>query len=133
MDTLGNCGHVHFSYLPVAKKSKFIVPAYIAADGSMRCFVINSSRTSYQVNTPSVCSHVLPLPVAGHESFLTHDSWLTCHEFVPGITHAALLGNPRSYRAPLSPDMISAVKTLAAESPLYSERERRAILQQWPR
>ena len=127
-----NCGHVYFLYLPIAQKEKLVVPAFVALDGKVRFFVINTNRTEFQKTRAAVAAHVLPVPLNGHETFLDHDSWLTCHEVVGGYTVTQIDALPNCYRAPLTRAVIEGVRQVIQESRLYSEFDKAAILAQWP-
>lgn len=127
-----NCGHVYFLYLPIAQKEKLVVPAFVAQDGKVRFFVINTNRTEFQKTKETIAAHVLQVPLKGHERFLNHDSWLACHEVVGGYTVAEIDALPNCYRAPLTQAVIAAVRQLMQESRLYSESDKALILGQWP-
>lgn len=127
-----NCGHVYFLYLPIAQKEKLVVPAFVAPDGKVRFFVINTNRTEFQITKAVVAAHVLPVSLNGHEGFLDHDSWLTCHEVVGGYTVSQIDALPNCYRAPLTQEVITAVRQVIQESRLYSEQDKVTILAQWP-
>ena len=127
-----NCGHVYFLHLPIANKEKLLVPAYILADGRVRVFVINTERTAFQINRPEISKHVLPLEKNKNESFLTHNSWLTCHEVIGGLTVAEIERDAGRYRGSLDNGTLAAVRALISESRLHSEADKTAILAQWP-
>jgi hypothetical protein len=127
-----HCGHVYFLYLPAAAKEKLVVPAFVAADGRVRFFVINTSRTEFQQARPDVAKHVLPLALNDHKGVLTHNSWLACHEVVGGWTVAEIEAKKDCYRCRLSQAAIDAVRAVIKDSRLHSERDKIAILEQWP-
>lgn len=127
-----HCGHVYHLNLPIAAKPKLVVPAFIEADGRVRFFVINSDRTEFQMARPEVAKHVLPLKQADNDQFLTHDSWLTCHEVVGGWTVAQIEAVKGCYRGPLDAATLIIVKAVIQESRLHSETDKAAILAQWP-
>jgi len=127
-----NCGHVYFLKLPIAAKEKLVVPAFIEADGRVRFFVINTNRTDFQKTKSEVEMHVLPLGKKGNDKFLTHDSWLACHEFIGGWTVTQIEAVKGCYRGPLDKATIAAVRVLIRESRLHSESDKAAILKQWP-
>jgi hypothetical protein len=64
--------------------------------------------------------------------FLTHDSWLACHEIVGGWTVAEMEAVMGCYRGPLDAGTLAVVKALIQESRLHSELDKAAILAQWP-
>lgn len=125
-----NCGHVYFLHLPIAGKEKLIVPAYIAPDGKVRFFVINTIRTDFQVG--KFADHVLPLPLDANQNFLTHNSWLACHEVVGGWTVEEIDAVDGCYRGSLDQATVAAVRALVGGSRQYSAIEKAAILAQWP-
>jgi hypothetical protein len=124
------CGHVYFLNLPLAGKEKLVVPAFVTSDGRVRFFVINTQRTEFQID--KFADHVLPLRRAANSSFLTHDSWLTCHEVVGGWKVEEVDAVNGCYRGPLDQATIAAVRTLIEGSRLYSAIEKISILEQWP-
>ena len=128
-----NCGHIYFLNLQLAGKPKLLVPAFIVPDGRVRFFVIGTNRTEYQQNTPEVAKHVLALPKKGHETCLTHDSWLACHEVVGGWRIGEIEAVANCYRCPLDAAMVVAVRVLILDTRLHSEIDKAAILSQWPK
>lgn len=72
------------------------------------------------------------LPPQGHEGFLEHDSWLTCHEVVGGYNVPEIEALPNCYRAPLTQATVAAVRQVIQGSRLYSETEKETLLIQWP-
>lgn len=127
-----SCGHVYFLKLHIAAKEKLVVPAFIEADGRVRFFVINTNRTEFQQTKPEVAKHVLPLTKAGNEKFLTHDSWLACHEVLGGWKVTEIEALKGCYRGPLDQATIAAVRAVVKDSRLHSEADKAAILKQWP-
>ena len=108
------------------------MPAYVLPDGRVRMFVINSERTEFQKSREDVSKHVFALPQNLHSGFLIHDSWLACHEVIGGWTAAQIDADQNCYRGPLDGSVVAAVRAVIAESKLFSEREKAAILDQWP-
>lgn len=126
------CGHVYFLLLPIAAKEKLCVPAYVdEATGRVRFFVINTERTDYQLERPEVLRHIFAIAEKDHKAFLTHDSWLMCHEVIGGWMADDIDAKKNCYRGPLDAAIASAVRAAIGESRLYSERERATILRQW--
>ena len=125
-----NCGHVYHLRLAIAGKDKLLVPAFIAADGKVRFFVINSERTGFQIaKTPE---HVLQLLQNRNQSFLNHDSWLVCSELVGGWTVDEMQAIQGCHRGPIDNATIAAVRALIENSKLHSAADKTAILAQWP-
>lgn len=126
------CGHVYHLKLPIAAKEKLVVPAFIEADGRVRFFVINTERTDFQIARPEISRHVLPLKKADNDRFLTHDSWLACHEVVGGWTVAEIEATEDCYRGPLDRATLALVKAVIKDSRLHSEADKAGIASQWP-
>lgn len=127
-----HCGHVYFLWFGLAGKEKLLVPAFIRPDGRVRFFVINTARTEYQATNEGVAKYVIPLPLAGNENFLVHDSWLACHEIFGGWTIEQIDAAQGCYRGPLDAATLGSVRVLIQESRIHSEADKAAILAQWP-
>ena len=127
------CGHVYHLLVgfTVPQKPKLLVPAFVTADGRVRMFVINTSRTEFQ-KKESIAGHVLPLARDLHRGFLTHDSWLACHEVIGGWTSAEIEAAPECYRGCLDVSVLATVRNVIGESRLFSVRDKDAFLSQWP-
>ena len=126
------CGHVYHLFVPIAQKNKLLVPAYMALDGRVRMFPINSERTEFQISKPEVRRHLLPLARNLNTRFLTHDSWLACDEVIGGFTTVEIEQTEDCHRGALDTQTIAAVRVLIDGSRLYSDREKEVILSQWP-
>jgi hypothetical protein len=127
-----NCGHVYILRLHIAAKDKLVVPAFIEADGRVRFFVINTERTDFQIARPEVAKHVLPLKAKANGNFLTHDSWLACHEIIGGWKVPEIEAIQGCQRGPLDQATLAAVASVIKVSRLHSEADKAAILDQWP-
>ena len=129
----------HAYYLTVSffrpPKPKYLVLAYVAADGRARFFVINSERTELQKTRDELRHHLLPIPRGTHE-FLPHDCWLDCSELVGGWSAAALESEvadaPECCVGKLSSAMVKEVRETVEASRLLSPREKSQILAQLP-
>jgi hypothetical protein len=126
------CGHVYCLYLPIAAKEKLVVPAYVLPDGRVRFFVINSALTDFQKARPELLKHVLPIQESLNQTFLTHDSWLCCHEIVAGYSVAQMVAANGSYRGPLDNGTLQGVMAVMKNSRLHSERDKALFLANWP-
>ena len=122
--------HVNFIRPP---KPKYLVLAYIMADGRARFFAINSVRTAFQISNEIVTTHLLLLP-RGSLELLTHDSWLDCSELLSGWTadglETIIEQNPACYCEKLSLSVRDQIKAIAAGSTLLTERDKKLILGQ---
>lgn len=126
------CGHVYCLHLPIAAKEKLLVPAFIQDDHKVRFFVINTERTEFQIKNPDISKHVITLPKNVNRRFLTHDSWLSCHEFVGGWTVPEIDAVQDCYRGTLDSSTLISVRNIIEESRLYSAIDIAKILGQWP-
>jgi hypothetical protein len=127
-----HCGHVYVLQLAIAGKPKLVVPAFVEADGRVRFFVINTNRTEFQEKSAEVAKHVLCLLQKNNGAFLTHDSWLVCDEVVGGWKVTEIEAVKGCYRGPLDSGTLAVVRAVIQESKLHSERDKAAILEQWP-
>ena len=132
-------GHVYRLYVGFINppKTKLLVLAYVAGDGRLRFFVINSDRTELQKTRDEIRKHVIAIHATREHPFLTHDSWLNCHELLGGWTAAQLEGeiasNPEKHIGILDADVLARVRGVVSESRLLSTAEKDLILRQWPR
>lgn len=131
---MASCGHVYVLHVKFIDppKEKLLVPAYVLPDGRVRMFVIGTNRTDFQKSREDISKHVLPLLKSQHNGFLTHDSWLACHEVIAGWTVDEIAAMNGCYRGPLDPSVIGQVRAVIGDSKLFSEREKSLILAQWP-
>lgn len=127
-----NCGHVYCLYWPPAAKDKLLVPAYVLPDDRVRFFIINSELTPFQKARPELLKHAIPILQGLNSAFLTHDSWLCCHEVVAGFTRQQIDSAIGAYRGPLDGATQVRVKAIVEESRLHSDREKGLFLAQWP-
>jgi hypothetical protein len=126
------CGHVYVLQLAIAGKPKLLVPAFIEEDGRVRFFVINTNRTEFQQKSAEVAKHVLPLLQKNNGAFLTHDSWLVCDEVIGGWKVGEIEAIKECHRGPLDVGTLAVVRAVIQESKLHSERDKAAMLAQWP-
>ena len=129
-------GHVYYLHIDCIDppKSKFVVLAYVADDGRLRFFAINSERTEFQKTRDEVRKHILPLNPDNHR-FLKHASWLCCHELIGGYTATTLedeiFSDPSRHLGLLNHETFQVVKAAVEASRLLSERDKKQILAQW--
>jgi hypothetical protein len=112
-------------------KPKFFVVATLQP---LKCFVINSQPTAFQLADPKRLAALTPIRADQHP-FLVYDSYVGCNalfsEYDEPALQAVLAKNPSAFRGVLHQDAITAVRATIANSVLLSPVRKRELLAVW--
>lgn len=114
-------------------KPKFLVLAYVTADGRARLFTINSELTEFQKSNSELKRHQINISRDDYPTFLRHNSLLCCSELLGGWSAAeledVLLTRKECVVGELKGSDVAKVRKVVQDSPILSERDKALILE----